>query len=53
MKTQNKESQAGNATKSTSSSSTEKLKTDMPISEKDEVKSAERRMRKKALKDHL
>jgi hypothetical protein len=51
MKTQNKESQSGNSTKSTSSS--DKIKTDMPISEKDEVKSAERRMRKKALKDHL
>ena len=53
MKTQNKESQASNGAKNTSSSSSEKLKTDMPISEKDEVKSAERRMRKKALKDHL
>jgi len=53
MKTQNKESQASNATKRTPSSSPEELKTDMPISEKDEVKSAERRMRKKALKDHL
>ena len=53
MKTQNKEPQTGNSTKNTSSSSSDKIKTDMPISEKDEVKSAERRMRKKALKDHL
>ncbi len=53
MKTQNKESQANNSTKHTSSSTSAKIKTEMPISEKDEVKSAERRMRKKALKDHL
>lgn len=50
MKTPKKEPQAGDAKKRTSTSS-EELKTDMPISEKDEVKSAERRMRKKALKD--
>lgn len=53
MKTQNKVPQSGNTTKRTPSTSPEELKTDMPISEKDEVKSAERRMRKKALKDHL
>lgn len=52
MKTPKKEPQAGDATKRTSSSSPEELKTDMPISEKDEVKSAERRMRKQALKDN-
>jgi len=36
----------------TSSSEKEEIKSDMPISEKDEEKSAERRMREKALKDN-
>jgi hypothetical protein len=48
MKTQNKESQSANKTKSTSST---KIKTDMPLSEKDEVKDAEKRTRK-SVKDH-
>ncbi len=36
----------------TATSSQKEIKTDYPISEKDEVKAAEKRMRK-ALKDHL
>ena len=48
MKTETK---ASKPRESTGSSQKEEIKTDMPISEKDEVKSAERRMRKKALKD--
>jgi hypothetical protein len=52
MKTQTKEQQTGNHGKHSSSSSHKEIKTDMPMSEKDEVKNAERRTRK-ALKDHL
>ena len=52
MKTQNKDSQTGNKTKSTASSSSDKIKTDMPLSEKDEVKDAEKRTRKSS-KEHL
>jgi hypothetical protein len=51
MKTQNKESQTDNKTKSSASSS-DKIKTDMPLSEKDEVKDAEKRTRKSS-KEHL
>lgn len=51
MKTQNKDSQTGNKTKSTTSSQEEEIKTDRPISEKDEVKDAEKRTQK-ASKDN-
>jgi len=50
MKTQVKESEHGKSSKHVSSQ--REIKTDRPISEKDEVKMAERRTRK-ALKDHL
>ena len=52
MKTQVKEPEHSKSGKHSSSSSRKELKTDFPMSEKDEVKSAERRTRK-ALKDHL
>ncbi|GAB2983235.1 hypothetical protein GCM10027049_20330 [Mucilaginibacter puniceus] len=52
MKTKNKESQKGNATKKTSSTSSDKIKTDIPLSEKDEVKDAETRTQK-GLKHNL
>lgn len=51
MKAQKKEPQADNTTKNTSSSSPEEIKTDRPISEKDEVKDAEKRTQK-ASKDN-
>ena len=51
MKTQVKESQSREAANQ-SYQQKKGIKTDMPMSEKDEVKSAERRTRK-ALKDHL
>ena len=51
MKTNVKESQEGKPAKHGTSNQKE-IKTDMPISEKDEVKTAEKRTRK-ALKDHL
>ena len=51
MKTNVKETQEGKSAKQGISNQKE-IKTDMPISEKDEVKTAEKRTRK-ALKDHL
>jgi hypothetical protein len=51
MKTQTKDQQTSKHGKHSASSHKE-IKTDMPMSEKDEVKNAERRTRK-ALKDHL
>ena len=49
MKTEKKPSKPS---KSADSSQKEEIKTDMPISEKDEVKDAEKRTRK-GLKNHL
>jgi len=51
MKTPNKESNTNNSSKKSSSSSSAKIKTDMPLSEKDEVKDAEKRT-SKSVKDH-
>lgn len=51
MKVQQKETQSDRPAKNGSSTQKE-IKSDMPLSEKDEVKNAERRTRK-ALKDHL
>ena len=51
MKTNDKETAANKAGKSNSSAKKE-IKTDMPISEKDEVKDAEKRTQK-ASKNHL
>ena len=51
MKTNNKETTANKHGKSNSSAKKE-IKTDMPISEKDEVKAAEKRTNK-GLKDRL
>ncbi len=50
MKTPNKESKTNNTSKKSSSSSSAKIETDMPLSEKDEVKNAEKRTNK-AMKD--
>lgn len=50
MKTPNKGPKTNNTSKKTSSSSSAKIETDMPLSEKDEVKNAEKRTNK-AMKD--
>lgn len=50
MKTQTKQQETGKQENQTSTQ--KEIKTDLPMSEKDEVKNAERRTRK-ALKDHL
>ncbi|HEY0244877.1 MAG TPA: hypothetical protein VGC01_04885 [Mucilaginibacter sp.] len=52
MKTHTQEVKSGHAVKPTSPQQSKGLKTEGPISEKDEVKKAETRTRK-ALKDHL
>ena len=52
MKTHAQEVKSGHSVNQTSPQQSKGLKTDNPISEKDEVKKAETRTRK-ALKDHL
>ncbi len=51
MKTPNKESKTNNTSKKSSSPSSDKIETDMPLSEKDEVKNAEKRT-SKSVKDN-
>ena len=52
MKTHNEDSKTEGKVKYTNPQETKELKTDLPLSEKDEFKKAETRTRK-ALKDHL
>jgi hypothetical protein len=52
MKTHEEKMKEGHSVKHTSPQQSRELKTENPISEKDEVKKAETRTRK-ALKDHL